>query len=48
MVEKIEDLENFVLLEEENIKKKKTEGVIKKSKTKTQRNKIITVKKKLL
>ena len=37
MMKKIEDLKDFVLLEEKSIKKEKTKGAIKKAKSKTQR-----------
>ena len=39
MIKKTEELRNFVLLEEEKIKKEKNRGAIKKAKTKTQRKK---------
>ena len=48
MVAKINELGNFVLLEEKIIKNKKTEGVMKKAKNKTQRNKIFAVQKSFL
>ena len=38
MVARINKLENFILLEEKSIKEKKTEGVKKKAKNKTQRS----------
>ena len=41
MITKINELENFVLLEEENNNKEKSRGAIKKVKTKTQSRKII-------
>ena len=46
MIEKIGELGNFVLLEEESIKK--TEGVIKKAKPKIQKNIILTVQNSIL
>ena len=37
MIDRLEELKRFILLEEENIKKEKTKGAIKKTKTKIQR-----------
>ena len=42
MITKINELENFVLLEEESINKQKRRSAIKKVKTRTQRRKIIS------
>ena len=46
MIDKTYELKNFILLEEESIKKKKTQSIIKKSKTNIQRKEISTVQKK--
>ena len=45
MLEKLEELRNFVLLEKERIGKNKTESHIKKAKNKTQRNQTLTSQK---
>ena len=45
MMDKIEELKDIGSLEEESITKKKTQSIIKKAKTKTQRKEILIVQK---
>ena len=47
MIETIEELRTFVLLEEKNINEEKNRGAIKKAKTKTRRKKTILIQKML-
>ena len=45
MIDKIEELKSFILLEEKSIKEEKTKGAIKKTKTQKQKRNVCSTKK---